>query len=270
MAKHKKPAKSKQSKVSDKEKKSVQIAEIPGEVSLERSPFRLKGRIQYLSTDIDELRNYVNENKRVKLTHAAAKFQVTKSTIEDWAKILEDHKMIDMHYPVAGDPVLKVHEEKKKRKKGDKKKQKEEKIPKMKDIPKLKDKDAPKTGKPEDALDNVRKKPHLTKKKFMVLSEVIVLSLMFIYIFVVNQRLRDNFIPTLRYQLENLPSTLTELPAMVIQLTNSLGVERLGINPILIYVAILVIFLWIVFAIVRKRRKNRYAREWTKKHKKTK
>ena len=91
-----------------KKDSSVRITEIPGQVSLERSPFSLRGKIKHLSTNIDGLQKYVTERKTVKITGASRKFGVPKKNIEEWGRILEDHHMIEMHYPVAGEPMLRV------------------------------------------------------------------------------------------------------------------------------------------------------------------
>ena len=63
-----------------KEESKIEITEIPGQVSLERSPFKLRGKIKYLSTGIDALEKYVLEKKCVTLADAAKKFGVGKDT----------------------------------------------------------------------------------------------------------------------------------------------------------------------------------------------
>jgi hypothetical protein len=62
--------------------------------------------IPYLETNIDKLYNLVSEKKSVSFEEAAEKFDVDKAQIASWAKILEDHKLARLHYPVYGTPVI--------------------------------------------------------------------------------------------------------------------------------------------------------------------
>ena len=206
-----------------KEKPETGIYEIPGQVSLERSPFRLRGRIKYLSTDIDRLYSHVAQNKSVKLSAAAKKFRVKKELVEEWGSILEDHHMIEMHYPVAGEPTLRIPAPKKEKPK----KTKEEKKPKKK-------------GKPL----------HLkfTKKRLLIIAEIIILGEILIYIFLVNPHLRENFIPTLNYQLTNLPANIMNLPSYISGLDMS-------INPLYFVIGIIIVIFWMAITLHRKEKK---------------
>lgn len=209
----------------EKKKVEVRVSEIPGQVSLERSPFKLRGKISYLSTDIDGLYNYILEKKRVRLTAAARKFNASKETVEDWGKILEDHHMIEMHYPVAGEPVLGIPTPK--AEKGKKVKIKEFK-PKKPKKPKLR---------------------MFTKKRLLVMAEIVVLGEFLIYIFLVNQHLREAFLPTLNYQLTNLPAHLMNLP-------NYLSGRGLLINPLYFVIGIIIVVFWVVVVLVQKSKKK--------------
>lgn len=64
-------------------------------------------------TPIDELLNLVTERGRVKLKYAAKRLGVKKNQVEDWAKILESHGLIVIHYPPIGDVELRKKEAKK-------------------------------------------------------------------------------------------------------------------------------------------------------------
>lgn len=228
-------------KKAGRKKRGVRISEIPGEVNIERSPFRLKGKIRYLSTDIDVLRSYVLEKKKVKLSTVAKKFDVPEKIAEDWGKILEDHQMIDMHYPVAGEPVLKVH------------------VPKGKEAKKPPNK----KGKPGvNKLSVISKllRTRLSKKKILIIAELIVLCEILIYIFIVNPHLRNNLVPTLNYQLGNLPANIMNIP-------NYFSGSNLPINPIYFAIGIIIVVFWIAAAALHKRKKKASAKKQEKKHK---
>lgn len=213
-------------KAGKEERPGVRVSEIPGQVSLERSPFKLSGNIQYLSTDIDSLYSYVLENKSVGISAAAKRFKVGNETIEEWGRILEDHHMLELHYPVAGEPTLRIPTPRgvKTRKHKDKKEKKKGKKP----------------GKPMHL--------RLTRKRLLIMAEIIVLGELFIYIFLVNPHLRDNFIPTLNYQITNFIPNLMNLP-------NYLSGRSLLINPLYFLIGIIIVVFWIALVIMNKRKK---------------
>ncbi len=57
-------------------------------------------------TPIDELFEMVVKQSPVRISDAARKFGVTDVQIEEWAKILEGHGLVEMHYPPIGKPEL--------------------------------------------------------------------------------------------------------------------------------------------------------------------
>ena len=59
-----------------------------------------------ISTSIDELFELVMRNGKIKLNTAARRLGVKKNQVEEWAKILEEHGLIDIHYPPFGEPEL--------------------------------------------------------------------------------------------------------------------------------------------------------------------
>ncbi|MBN2330778.1 MAG: CBS domain-containing protein [Candidatus Aenigmarchaeota archaeon] len=71
-----------------------------------------------LETDIDKLLVMVKERGSLKFSVAAKEFQVTTDRIEEWGKILEEYKLVKLHYPPIGDPTIKIFKEKKHAKKG--------------------------------------------------------------------------------------------------------------------------------------------------------
>ncbi len=57
-------------------------------------------------TPIDELFGLVMKSGKINVSDAAKKFNVHEARIEEWGKILEDHGLIEMHYPTIGKPEL--------------------------------------------------------------------------------------------------------------------------------------------------------------------
>jgi len=57
-------------------------------------------------TPMDELFELVMNQGTVRLSDAARKFGVTEVQLEEWAKILEGHDLIELHYPAIGRPEL--------------------------------------------------------------------------------------------------------------------------------------------------------------------
>ena len=70
-----------------------------------------------LETDIDKLLAMVEEKESLKFSAAAKEFKVTPERIEEWGKILEEYKLVKLHYPPIGDPTIKVFKEKHAKKK---------------------------------------------------------------------------------------------------------------------------------------------------------
>ncbi len=66
-----------------------------------------------LETDIDKLLALVKLEGPIKFSQAAKKFDVTENKIEEWGKILEEYKLVKLHYPPIGNPVIKLFKEKK-------------------------------------------------------------------------------------------------------------------------------------------------------------
>ncbi|MBI5061053.1 MAG: hypothetical protein HZB67_01965 [Candidatus Aenigmarchaeota archaeon] len=59
-----------------------------------------------LKTTVDELYDIIVKTKGIRLDHAAKKFHVPEAKIEEWAKILEENGLIEIHYPPIGKPTL--------------------------------------------------------------------------------------------------------------------------------------------------------------------
>jgi hypothetical protein len=67
-----------------------------------------------IATNIDRLYEYVESQGRVKLNDAlAAKLKISKTQIEEWAMILEEHSLLELKYPTIGEPeIVSVHADK--------------------------------------------------------------------------------------------------------------------------------------------------------------
>ncbi len=79
----------------------------------------IDGEQLFLETSIDDLLHLVEKRGKLKVSDAARRFKLPKDKIEEWGKILEGKKLMRMHYPPFGEPVLMVmsdEERKKKRK----------------------------------------------------------------------------------------------------------------------------------------------------------
>ncbi len=57
-------------------------------------------------TPIDEMFELVMKQNSLRVADAARKFGVTEAQIEEWAKILEGHGLVEMHYPPIGKPEI--------------------------------------------------------------------------------------------------------------------------------------------------------------------
>lgn len=59
-----------------------------------------------LETTIDKLYKMVIKQKRVEISDAAKMFGVKEELIIEWGKILEEHDLVELHYPAFGKPFL--------------------------------------------------------------------------------------------------------------------------------------------------------------------
>ena len=66
-----------------------------------------------LKTNIDRLLSLVKMKGSVQLKVAAKEFGVEAERIEKWGRILEEYKLVKMHYPPIGDPKILILKEKK-------------------------------------------------------------------------------------------------------------------------------------------------------------
>ena len=88
-----------------------------------------------IETNADKLVEIVNKKGKIELEKAAAELKETEATIEEWAKILDEHKFIKLNYGVTGITLeaIKTGKLGKEKKAKEKPKEKKEKKPKKKE-----------------------------------------------------------------------------------------------------------------------------------------
>jgi hypothetical protein len=62
----------------------------------------------HLETEIDRLYDIIKEDGAIHFNDAVKKIGEPEDKVREWTDILEEHKMIDIDYPVVGDPLLKI------------------------------------------------------------------------------------------------------------------------------------------------------------------
>jgi Mn-dependent DtxR family transcriptional regulator len=59
-----------------------------------------------ITTPLDKLLDLVMKRGRIRIKDAAKSFGVSRAQIDEWAKILEEHGLVEIHYPPVGEPEL--------------------------------------------------------------------------------------------------------------------------------------------------------------------
>ena len=66
-----------------------------------------KGEIKdYMETDVDKLYELARDRGIIKINEAAKLLKIDIDQIEEWGRILEEHKLVRLRYPPVGEPVL--------------------------------------------------------------------------------------------------------------------------------------------------------------------
>jgi len=60
----------------------------------------------FIETSIDKLINLLREKKRLKLSDAAKTLNLSQKKIDEWVFMLEDKGIVDLKYPVLGEPEI--------------------------------------------------------------------------------------------------------------------------------------------------------------------
>ncbi len=66
--------------------------------------------INHIETDIDKLMKIIDEKKVVDLDYLSKNLKINPDRLEAWAKMLEDHGLIEIEYPIIGLPKLRKKE----------------------------------------------------------------------------------------------------------------------------------------------------------------
>ena len=61
---------------------------------------------EVLETDVDKLYNLTRDKGILKVKDAAKSLGIDNEQVEEWARILEEHKLVRLRYPPVGDPVI--------------------------------------------------------------------------------------------------------------------------------------------------------------------
>lgn len=61
-------------------------------------------------TEFDNFYEFIKQNKKITVSKIAIHFKMPKKQVEDWARILEEHRLIKINYPLLGDQEL-IYEE---------------------------------------------------------------------------------------------------------------------------------------------------------------
>jgi hypothetical protein len=69
--------------------------------------------VDMIETDIDKLMSMIEKEKSVSVLDVSKELKVSVEQIENWAKILEEHGLIEIIYPLIGFPRLRKKEWKK-------------------------------------------------------------------------------------------------------------------------------------------------------------
>jgi len=106
----------------DRQEQIKQMRASP-QITLPKEEKKLVNAVQEgrkIATTIDKFYELVETQKKVKLNDAlAAKLKVTKTQIEEWAMILEEHSLLELKYPTIGEPEIILVEGNKAQKKED-------------------------------------------------------------------------------------------------------------------------------------------------------
>lgn len=80
-----------------------------------KKPIKPTKPTQKIETSVDQVYYIVLEKKRLSLKSLANRFKIGLDKLEEWAKILDEKGLLELHYPVVGEVELRVrtHEFKK-------------------------------------------------------------------------------------------------------------------------------------------------------------
>ncbi|OYT39489.1 MAG: hypothetical protein B6U86_05235 [Candidatus Altiarchaeales archaeon ex4484_43] len=92
-----------------KEERERKIAERLTKIKRREPPREAIKEGEKVKTPIDRLYSLVKKYKRIKIDDRLAHtLGVNKPQIEEWAVILEEHDLIELHYPTIGEPEIRI------------------------------------------------------------------------------------------------------------------------------------------------------------------
>jgi hypothetical protein len=59
-----------------------------------------------LTTEVDDMLEIISNKKKISINKLAKQMKVKKSEVKEWTETLENWGIIEIHYPLFGDPVL--------------------------------------------------------------------------------------------------------------------------------------------------------------------
>jgi DNA-binding transcriptional ArsR family regulator len=222
-----------EAKLMAEEKKDAEVTFV-SQLDTKKPIYKIVGRTPKIETGVDRLLKLVKQKEKITLSEASENLGIPKDTVMSWGEVLEDHGLIDMHYPITGKPSLwKIRPKILKGKKGEKGKK-------------------PKSAEPGRGLFGGRSKT----KVFFINMEIVVLGLLLVYIFFINRQLSINFVPTLRFHYSGFTSYLMRLPEVLSTGNISIISSNLLLQPLYfaLLLIIVIIIILIIVGIVRSRR----------------
>lgn len=219
------------------EKKKDMEVTLVSQLDTKKPIYKITGKTPYIETEIDRLYKLVKERGSIKISEAAKKIGVSEDTVRGWGEVLEEHKLIELHYPIAGKPSLGIRR------------------PKLLKGKKVKEKKEKKPGIPM--------KKRFTKKVIMIYIEIIVLGELLIYIFLINRYLAMNFIPTIRFHFDGFITYIRNLINILFSgnfsaLFSALLLQSMYFAFLIILIVIIIL---IIVLIVKSRKPKPYMSE---------
>lgn len=61
-----------------------------------------------IETSLDTLYDLISKKGAIRMMDAAKVMHASASQVEEWARMLEEHNLVEIHYPAVGKPILKL------------------------------------------------------------------------------------------------------------------------------------------------------------------
>ena len=80
----------------------------------EEKPIVYKKPTGKLTTEVDDMLEIISNKKKIRMNQLAKMMKVKPKEVKEWTETLENWGIIEVHYPLFGDPVLTMAKKKKK------------------------------------------------------------------------------------------------------------------------------------------------------------